>query len=603
MNKDATFELDGLTPEEREVVGVLVEATTRCDAAIAGFEALKATALTQLAAIAHTAGERSANPDGIDYSRRAMAAEVAAATHTHPASAKRAMEDAEALTGSYPETHAALGEGRISAKHARVVVEAGSLLEPDARAAFDASTAPIAGEMTPGDLSRVAKKRAAEASELSPRERYALVRKRRYVSITDRDDGMSDLRIYGPSLELHAVYDRATKLAKVVKQDRTRVRDQYRRKVGHPVGAACRVEACKCREMRAGAGAGAGAGASADADGGTPNAAQRADAPNTAHHGTTSSVNHQADAPNLSQHSGAPGGSSAHGATSPMADASTATAARPGEAGTGYGDASGASHGFGDNATAAPTSATPTLTAATDHRTLDQVRTDVLIDILLGAEPTGHELYAAGTDATLDNIHAEVQVTIPSRMILDPDDGAAWLEAGTLISPDTARNLAGAAAGWDRVFYRPDTGQVEQIDHYRPLAWQKRALIGRDLTCRFPGCTMPARKADIDHTHAFAEGGRTTMSNLACLCEAHHVMKHQSDWQMRQLDDGVIEWTSPTGRTYETEPPSRVFFRETQSPIPEPASDPEPEPEPDDRGYWENAPAYDPDDPPGWDTA
>src|SRR5690606_14714397 len=105
----------------------------------------------------------------------------------------------------------------------------------------------VAAEMTPGDLSRVAKKRAAEAAELSPRERHELVRKRRYVSITDRDDGMSDLRIYGPSLELRAVYDRATKLAKVVKQDRTRVRDQYRRRVRQPAAARCGGEACERR--------------------------------------------------------------------------------------------------------------------------------------------------------------------------------------------------------------------------------------------------------------------------------------------------------------------------------------------------------------------
>ena len=73
---------------------------------------------------------------------------------------------------------------------------------------------------------------------------------------------------------------------------------------------------------------------------------------------------------------------------------------------------------------------------------------------------------------------------------------------------------------------------------------------------------MPARKADIDHTHAFAEGGRTTLTNLACLCEAHHVMKHQSGWHMRQLEGGVIEWTSPAGNTYETAPPSTVYFQE-----------------------------------------
>jgi len=193
---------------------------------------------------------------------------------------------------------------------------------------------------------------------------------------------------------------------------------------------------------------------------------------------------------------------------------------------------------------------------------------------------------------------ADVQITIPATMILDPDDGAAWLDAGTLISPDAARTVAGSTPGWDRLFYRPDTGQVEQVDHYRPTAWQKRSLIGRDLTCRFPGCTTPARRADIDHTHAFAEGGGTTMSNLACLCEAHHVMKHQSDWQMRQLDDGVIEWTSPSGYTYETEPPSRVFFQE--HPEPESPSSLPPPPSPDDMWDAARESAHDPTDPPPW---
>jgi hypothetical protein len=496
MSNDATLALSGFTPEEKAVVSALVDTVDRCSRMIATIEAMKASTLARLAALAHDSGARSANGDGIDYARRAMAAEVAAATRIHPASAKRAMEEAEELTQRYPETHAALGEGLISAKHARVVIDAGALLEPDARAAFDVSTAPIAASTTPGDLSRIARKRAAEVAELSPLERHRAARVRRFVSITDRDDGMSDLRVFGPSLELHAIYDRATRLAQIVKRDRTRVREEYRRAAGHPADAECADKACACRDPRATA---------------------------------------QDDAARQT----------------PPASADDATAI-----------------------------------AATDHRTLDQIRTDILVDVLLGAEPTGHELHASGTDAVLTNVRAEVQITIPATMILDPADGAAWLDAGTLISPDTARAIAGTAPGWDRLFYRPDTGQVEHLDHYRPSAWQKRALIGRDLTCRFPGCTTPARRADIDHTHAFADGGKTTMSNLACLCEAHHVMKHQSDWRMRQLDDGVVEWISPAGNIYEAEPPSRVFFRE--------------DPPPAVRDLWEDPPPPDPDDPPTW---
>lgn len=191
-----------------------------------------------------------------------------------------------------------------------------------------------------------------------------------------------------------------------------------------------------------------------------------------------------------------------------------------------------------------------------------------MTDVLLTAEPSGHALHASGSGEALKHVRASVQVTVPSSMILDPDDGTAWVDDGALIAPGAARDLAGRAAGWERLFHRADTGAIERVDHYRPSVAQRRALIGRDVTCRFPGCTTPARRADIDHTVAFAQGGATALTNLACLCEAHHVMKHRSDWRMRQKPGGVIEWTSPTGRRYVNEPASRVFFRDPSGSAP-----------------------------------
>ena len=202
-------------------------------------------------------------------------------------------------------------------------------------------------------------------------------------------------------------------------------------------------------------------------------------------------------------------------------------------------------------------------TAASDHRTFDQLRTDLLADILLTAAPTGHELHASGTGMALENVQATVQVTIPSTMIIDPDHGASWIDGGDLVSPDTARGLAARATGWDRLFVRPDTGAVLASDRYRPDTRQRRALLGRDMTCRFPGCTSLARQADLDHTHDWAHGGQTEIDNLACLCRGHHTMKHHSGWRLRQVGDGLLEWTSPTGVVYVDEPTSRVFFQES----------------------------------------
>jgi hypothetical protein len=85
----------------------------------------------------------------------------------------------------------------------------------------------------------------------------------------------------------------------------------------------------------------------------------------------------------------------------------------------------------------------------------------------------------------------------------------------------------------------------------------------RDLTCRFPGCSEPATNCDIDHTIAWPIGP-TCASNLKCLCRRHHLLKTfwggPTGWRDRQLPDGTIIWTSPRGRTYVTEPGSKLLF-------------------------------------------
>ena len=78
MTSDAAPTLTGLTPAERERIAELVQTVKGAEQAIARLEAVKARALTELAGIAHASGERSPNRDGIDYARRAMAADIAA---------------------------------------------------------------------------------------------------------------------------------------------------------------------------------------------------------------------------------------------------------------------------------------------------------------------------------------------------------------------------------------------------------------------------------------------------------------------------------------------------------------------------------------------
>jgi hypothetical protein len=98
---------------------------------------------------------------------------------------------------------------------------------------------------------------------------------------------------------------------------------------------------------------------------------------------------------------------------------------------------------------------------------------------------------------------------------------------------------------------------------YRPSTALAEFVRCRDLTCRFPGCDQPADVCDLDHTVPFPLGP-THPSNLKLLCRYHHLLKTfytgVGGWVDRQLANGTIEWTAPSGHTYATKPAGALFF-------------------------------------------
>lgn len=195
-----------------------------------------------------------------------------------------------------------------------------------------------------------------------------------------------------------------------------------------------------------------------------------------------------------------------------------------------------------------------------DERTIDQVRADIVTDLLLTGTPQ-----SCTTGEGIDAIRATVQISVPVLTALGTSDEPALLVGSGPLAPDTARRLAGGAKVWERVLTSPLTGAVITVDRYRPTKAQRRFLSARDERCRFPGCRQPVWRCDIDHTIDAALGGETSIRNLSHLCRRHHVLKHSSSWTVRQLDGGVLEWTSPTGRIYADVPEPVVRF------VPEPA--------------------------------
>ncbi|MFS0795527.1 DUF222 domain-containing protein [Microbacterium sp. 1P10AE] len=220
-----------------------------------------------------------------------------------------------------------------------------------------------------------------------------------------------------------------------------------------------------------------------------------------------------------------------------------------------------------------------------DARSADQVRADILADLLLTAAPEADPTRVDDGPGTLGAIRARVQVVVPALTMLAPTaenlDPAELVGHGP-IDATTARALAEATAlPWDRVVTHPVSGSVLRTDTYQRTAAIDRHLRARDRHCRWPGCISPAVRCEVDHTHDYALGGATDVGNLSHLCQRHHTQKQFTRWKVRQLAGGVLEWTSPTGRVYIDEPlpyASAVRFLPDEQPPPPSPGDREPAP-------------------------
>ncbi|WP_409047358.1 DUF222 domain-containing protein [Microbacterium sp. HA-8] len=200
--------------------------------------------------------------------------------------------------------------------------------------------------------------------------------------------------------------------------------------------------------------------------------------------------------------------------------------------------------------------------ALVDFRTLDQVRADVLMEMVLTHRidtETGEGL--GDGHGGLASIRATVNVTVPALALAGVTDDPAELVGRTPIDLDTARILAKSVPGWERVLADPITGGVLAVDRYTRSADLTRYLRVRDPHCRFPGCRMPTHRCDVDHGQDFALGGATDHRNLCALCRRHHTLKGETPWRVTHHPGGVIEWISPGGLHYtDTPPPVTIGF-------------------------------------------
>jgi hypothetical protein len=106
----------------------------------------------------------------------------------------------------------------------------------------------------------------------------------------------------------------------------------------------------------------------------------------------------------------------------------------------------------------------------------------------------------------------------------------------------TARRLASDAILKAFVTDGADVTAVAHVGRTIP-ARLRTALEARDPTCVVPGCG--ARQGlEIDHRIPFAEGGPTSLDNLARLCHWHHYLKSHHRYRLGGTP-GKWTWTGP----------------------------------------------------------
>lgn len=178
--------------------------------------------------------------------------------------------------------------------------------------------------------------------------------------------------------------------------------------------------------------------------------------------------------------------------------------------------------------------------AGGDSRTLDQIRNDIALDLLMGR--CVHGVSSGG----------RADISIAAETLIGVSTEPGQLSGFEPVIAEIAKKTVYENIDGEWTFTVTDQGEPVATGTLsrRPTASQQRQIRANYPTCVFPGCRFKAYDCDLDHRRPHAAGGATHNDNLGPLCRHHHMTRHHGHWKLQRLDHGGHQWTSPLGHTY-----------------------------------------------------
>ena len=149
-----------------------------------------------------------------DMWRRAFISEIAAALHVPDRTAERLIHTSQTLVNQLPATLLALGEGRLSFRHAQILVDNSYGLEPRSVRELETRMLPVAQKNTPSRFEQSVRRTRERLNPESMVERQVRAVDERGTELIPEQDGMVFAGAHIPAVAGIAIDNRLTEIAR-----------------------------------------------------------------------------------------------------------------------------------------------------------------------------------------------------------------------------------------------------------------------------------------------------------------------------------------------------------------------------------------------------